>query len=134
MRTSHVEFTCDYKLGAGTAAEFECRATANATLGRPMKTNCWPPEPSEDGEVTDFADIEVEVFARPSTPEERQAGAGYFKKAWVKPDENLAHQIHRHLEAGSEDDRFMDALAEDMQDNAEQRAEYRAESRGGASV
>ena len=136
MRTGYIEFTCDYKLGSGVAAEFECRATADVTMGRPMRVNCWPPEPGESGEITDFDDVEVEVFSRPSTPDERRAGAGYFKKAWVKPDESLAHQIHAYLESGGEDDRFQDALAEALEDDAAARADYQNEQRrdrGGAA-
>lgn len=133
MRTSPVEFTFEYIINGMVAGEMECRATANASLGRPAYTprgEYAPIDLPEDPTVEDFDDVEVEVYERQWTAAEKAAGAkGWWKKAWVAPDEHLRAKIIAWLEHGNAWTSFLDMLAEDLAEAADLRAEYRAEQR-----
>lgn len=133
MRTSPVIFTFPYRVNGLTAADFDCRATADARLGKPAvryQNNGDPGWPAEAPEVEDFDDIEVDVVERRLTAEEKAAGKpGFYKHIWAAPDDHLRDLILAWLEAGNADDAFLDALAEDLKDEADRRDEYRAEAR-----
>lgn len=133
MRTSPVIFTFPYRINGMTAADLDCRATADARLGRPGYTprgEYAPIDPPEPAEVDDFDDIEVDVIERRLTAEEKAAGKpGFYQHAWAAPDDHLRGLILAWLEAGNADDAFLDALAEDLKDEADRRDEYRAEAR-----
>lgn len=128
MLIGPVEFSFQYLVGGHHAADFDCRAFASVHLGQPAYTHpgeTQPTDPPTEDSVEDFSGIQVETYVRPTTKEEREAGAKMFIKSWEQPDDHLYGLILKHLETGAEDARFLDEYAEQLATDAALRGELR---------
>ena len=123
MKTDFVEFTVEYKLPDGTTAtEFEARARADVSLGSPAYTprgEYAPTDPPTGAVVEDFSDIQVWVWVRPKTSQERELTpeSGSWICEWRTPDAALLAQVFRHLESGGDNDRFVDNAMDQLVDD-----------------
>lgn len=129
MLIGPIEFTVDYKVDGLTVTEFDARAFAYVTPGQPAYTprgEMRPTDPPTDDEVCDYCGFEVEVFERVHTAEERAQGKPMWKRTWIKPDETLERMIRNWLEAGNEDDRFIQEMYDILADDPDLRARSRS--------